>query len=288
VFVYLAWIAALTAIIALVPSPTLIFAATSVVVVLDGLTGTTLVSQSVLSAYALSGIRFYGIGNEYMGVLLGGALLMATLSPGRARVQNKGAAGTILLFWFALVTFALSFPAFGAKAGGAITATATFTLTWLRLRGIPLRGRHFAVSLAVGFALVLAWAALGHWLGVRRTHLETSVGALGAGRFGYIVGVAARKLGLALRVLLHPGTLLGLVGFLLVGALGRFLLWRQVRAFLAMQPRLKAVCEAGLWGALVCLLFNDSGVVAAVLLLACLLLTLLHGIFKNEPCASSA
>ena len=53
----------------------------------DGLTGTTLVSQSVLSAYALAGIRFYGIGNEYMGLLLGGALLAAATTrmtpPGR-------------------------------------------------------------------------------------------------------------------------------------------------------------------------------------------------------------
>lgn len=78
---YLGWIAALTALIALLPSPTWIFFLTALVLVGDGLTGTSLVSQSVMSAYALSGIRFYGIGNEYMGVLLAGTLLGASGPP---------------------------------------------------------------------------------------------------------------------------------------------------------------------------------------------------------------
>jgi hypothetical protein len=37
----------------------------------DTLTGQALLKDSLLSGYALSGIRFYGIGNEYLGVLLG-------------------------------------------------------------------------------------------------------------------------------------------------------------------------------------------------------------------------
>ena len=248
--VYLLEIAAVVALLALLPSPALICALTAWVVVGDGLTGTTLISNSALSEYALSGIRFYGIGNEYMGVLMGGALLagthpahkFATLPKregqegvglpssssrfGRStqseeRAQGEvGSSGLWLLLWFALVTFVLSFPAFGAKAGGAITATATFTVAWRLLRGQTVNWKHLAGSILAGFALVFLWAILSHALHLRRTHLETATEALGQGRFGYILGVSLRKIGLAARVILHPGALLGLLAFAALG-LGR-------------------------------------------------------------------
>ena len=157
--------------------------------------------------YALAGIRFYGIGNEYMGVLIGGALLLA------ASVRtDTPAAGVGIGLWFGLVAFVLSFPAYGAKAGGAITAVTIFVIAWRRLRGLPMRWTHSAAGLAAGFLIVFTWALAGHWLPIRRTHIDTAVGALGHGRFGYIAGVALRKVGLAVRVTLHPGTLLGLLG----------------------------------------------------------------------------
>ena len=78
---YVAVVAGLTGLLALLPSPPMICALTALVIVGDGLTGTTLISNSALSEYALSGIRFYGIGNEYMGVLIGGALLACVPAP---------------------------------------------------------------------------------------------------------------------------------------------------------------------------------------------------------------
>ncbi len=275
--VYFAWIVGATLLLALLPSPSLIFGLTALVLVGDGLTGTALVSQSVLSAYFLSGIRFYGIGNEYMGVLIGGALLLASLR----RVGARGAA-----FWFALVTFALSFPAFGAKAGGAVTAAATFVVAWRLLQKRPVTWKHLAGGLIAGFALVFVWALVGHWLPVRRTHIETAVGALGQGRLGYIAGVAWRKVGLAVRVFLHPGTLLGVLGLILVSLCARLFLRRQVRDYLARHGRFAAVWHAGLWGCLVAVLFNDSGVVAAILVFSSLLLALLHGLYE-EVCVLS-
>ncbi len=276
--VYLLVIAGLTALLALVPSPPLLFTLTAALLVADGLTGTSLVSNSALSEYALSGIRFYGIGNEYMGVLIGGALLAVTLLP-------RGSVGVIL--WFAVVTFVLSFPAFGAKAGGALTATATFYLAWRWLTGRSVGWKHLLGSIAAGFALVLVWALLGHWLHLRRTHLETATGALGQGRFGYILGVALRKIGLAGRVAAHPGTILGVLAFALIGVLGRWLFRRQALDYLASHPRFAAVWWAGLWGCGVAVLFNDSGIVTAILILQCLVLTLLHGLYSEKTDAAA-
>ena len=310
---YLLLIAACVGLLALLPSPPLIFGLTAVALVVDGLTGTHLVSNSALSEYALSGIRFYGIGNEYMGVLIGGALLAGThpqpplhlaleerleqigtileAQGEGGELINKVAASLMALsplgrglgvgLWFAFVTFVLSFPAFGAKAGGAVTATATFLIAWRLLTRHSVRWTHFAASIAFGFALVFLWALLSHVLHLRRTHLETAADALGQGRLGYIAGVSVRKIGLAVRVALHPGTLLGLLAFAGLGFAIRRLLWRQVTAYLSDRPRETAVLKAGLWGCLVALLFNDSGIVAAILILQCLALMLLHGLYEE-------
>ena len=290
---YLTVILGVTALLALLPSPSVIFSLTALVLVGDGLTGTALVSNSALSEYALSGIRFYGIGNEYMGVLIGGALLLCLVpvSAPNFRLRSVllssvllpriGAGGPLLASWFALVTFVLSFPAFGAKAGGAVTATATFVIAWRLLQGKKVNWKWALGGLAAGFALVFVWAILSHVLHLRRTHLETATDALGAGRFGYIVGVSLRKLGLAARVALHPGTLLGLLAFASMGAVLRRLLWDRVQSYLAPRSRERAVYAAGLWGCLVALLFNDSGIVAAILILQCLALTLLHGLYGD-------
>ena len=146
---YLAAIFGATAAIALLPSPSVIAVVTGGLLMLDAVLGTALVSQSALSAYYLSGIRFYGIGNEYMGVLLGAALITATMLP-----KPEGKRWPWGLAWFALVTFVLSFPAFGAKAGGAITAVLTFKVMWQRMRGRPLRAKHMLVALGIGIGVV--------------------------------------------------------------------------------------------------------------------------------------
>ena len=298
--VYFCAFIGLTCLLALLPSPEIICVLTALTLVGDGLTGTRLVSNSALSEYALSGIRFYGIGNEYMGMLIAGALLMCAVPPapnsGGVRLGNSlpgspltppelGIGGLIL--WFSLVTFVLSFPSFGAKAGGAITATAAFVIAWRRIVGLNINWKHLIGSVAAGFALVFFWGLLSHVLHLRRTHLETAVGALGDGRFGYILGVSLRKIGLAARVVLHPGTLLGLAAFALLWLTARRFLWRQIAGYLVRHPRFAAIWSAGLWGCLVAVLFNDSGIVAAILMLQCLVLSLLHGLF-GENCDAPA
>lgn len=272
-----ATVAALTALLALLPTPAILLSVTALVLIGDGVTGTALVSQSLLSVYALSGIRFYGIGNEYMGVLLAGALTLA----GSASFARRPRWPRLLLF--ALVVVVLSFPSFGAKAGGAVTATATFWVAWRALHGKLVTWRHVAAGLAMGFAVVLLWGILGHWLPVRRTHIGTATAALTQARFGYIAGVALRKLGLAVRVALHPGTIAGLLGLALAGVLARRVPAARFADLHARFPRFAALWLAGLWGSLVCVLFNDSGIVAAILLLTSLALVGLHGLLASPP-----
>jgi len=320
---YLGWICLIWLAIGLLPSPQAILFMTAMVIVIDAFLGSTLVAASLLSAYRMSGIRFYGIGNEYMGVLIGGALMApilyadrkhgathpgsylaappeagregeqrphAPVSGGSAPCGGVGRARRtmspdvvvkplLLALWFAIVIFVLSFPAFGAKAGGAVTALSTFLFAWWQIRRETIGLSRVVGAISAGFALVFVWAFLDRRLGLSPTHIDTAVTALSSGRFGYIVGVASRKVALALRVGLHPGTILGILGLLLLCAVVRALLGSRLRALWRMRPVYAAVTVAGLRGCVVALLFNDSGIIAAILLFISLMLPNLYALF---------
>jgi hypothetical protein len=283
---YLAAILGVTLLIALIPTPGAVLGVTAAAVVLDGLLGSHLIAQSVLSTYALAGIRFYGIGNEYMGMLIAGSLSLVSILDGkRPEAFRKMSWG--IAAWFLLADFVLSFPAFGAKAGGAVTATATFLYAWRLLTRERIGWRYGVLAVAAGFLLVFVWGFADHWLGSGRpTHIDSAVGAVSHGRFGYILGVSVRKIGLALKILFHPGTLLGLLGFVLIATVVWKFLGSSVRVFLERAPARRALFGAGLRGALVALLFNDSGVVAAILMLMSLSVILIHDIVREGQCGS--
>lgn len=285
---YLGEIVAAMLLIALIPVPEQLLFATAAVVVVDGLTGSHLIARSVLSTYALAGIRFYGIGNEYMGMLIAGSLCFVTLrqagSQGLSRKMRIAS-----LVWFVLADIALSFPAFGAKAGGAVTATATFLFAWWLMQGKVITVPRYFGAVAAGFGLVFLWAGVDKMLGASApTHIDSAVSAATGGRFGYILGVAVRKIGLAVRVITHPGTLLGLAGFALLGSLAKYWLGRRIGEYVQGHPARAVLFGAGLRGAVVALLFNDSGIVAAILILMSLTVVFIHGIVTEDKCGSFA
>ena len=289
--VYLLEIGGVMLVVALLPDPPSILLLTSAVVIVDAFFGSRLVSQAIMSAYMMSGIRFYGIGNEYMGVLIGGALMAPVVfakrlgaipfvpSTSTPEARSTLIAHLLLGAFLALTVFVLSFPAYGAKAGGAVTATSTFMfLTW-EMRGQKITLGRAVFAIAAGFALVFVWAGISRALHLTPTHIDTAAGAMTSGRFGYIVGVAARKVGLAIRVALHPGTVVGVVALVVMCLVVRALLRERLADLWVRRPEYRAVVAAGLRGSVVAILFNDSGIVAAILLVVSLLLPVLYNIF---------
>jgi hypothetical protein len=113
--------------------------------VLDAALGWPTGLTPLLSGGALEGVRFYGLGNSYAGIVLGGAVLVA------ARLGRAGAGAGIIA---AAAAFA-GLPFVGADIGGGLTLFAVAGL-WFGLRH-PARPRAVRWALAAG--IVLAGAA---------------------------------------------------------------------------------------------------------------------------------
>ncbi|MEW6183406.1 MAG: hypothetical protein AB1500_09580 [Bacillota bacterium] len=112
----------------------------------DACTGNVLLRQSIFSYDPLGGARFYGIGNEYMGVLTSAAVMGSAgiLSIRSGRLTLLG----IAVFWL-IVTFVLGAPGLGANFGGLLTSVVAFTVTFIAFAGIRFRWRVAIVSVAL-------------------------------------------------------------------------------------------------------------------------------------------
>ncbi|MBB6049195.1 hypothetical protein [Armatimonas rosea] len=211
-------------------------------VVLDTLFRWSLVASSPLSGYYDSGIRFYGIGNEYMGLLIGAALMS---------VPKKW------LGWVgAGITLLLGLPMLGANAGGAMAASVAFfppsKKSWWRV--------------VLPFVVVVALAGLDRLQpGVAQSHIGQAAGK-GPSAWGAII---LRKLAMNARLTVAGPTLLALG---VAGVAG----WQLRKPFARLESELQGRVVQALWGAGAAIAFNDSGTIAALLLLAPVLVVCLE------------
>jgi len=224
----------------------------------DAVTGQRLTKFSLLSSYQLQGIRFYGIGNEYAGCLIGLALLWAFL----ARMRVRRAA--VLVTTVAVV---LGWPSFGANAGGAAAAVAGGVTALWALGGRRVGWRAASAAALAGVASATALAVADAALAARgasATHLGDAVTAYREGGMGALVAIASRKVLMNAQIAIAPGALVATGGVVIFGLLasrtGRPLLERLVRA----EPEWGRALPVAAVASAAALAFNDSGVVPAL------------------------
>ena len=230
-------------------------AAIAVVLVLDMLLHDPLMPVSLLGYSAIEGARYYGIGNEAMGALIGACLVTAQFLWRRLTARMRWLVPGGLL----LVTALLGSPLAGAKAGGLIVALASFgTYLWLAA-GRAWHWRAAGVAIISSVTIMLLVASIDAHLGAdRQSHFGQAVGRLGHGGAKEWVEIAARKLFVEGRLLYHSAWAVPLWGGMLS------VLW--LRRWLG--PATRPLLTAGLVAAFICLLVNDAGTVAAALCLS--------------------
>ena len=240
------------------PARTLIttmLAAFALTLIADMVTGSHLMQRSLLGYSATEGARYYGIGNEAMGALIGSLLVIAASLWQQARLTRI--ALTLLL---AVVALLLGSSLAGAKAGGLLVSVAAFGTLLYGVWG----GRwSWRVALAGLFltALVMAAVAVGEaWLpGSRHSHIGEAAARIQMGGWGEAQDIIGRKLAVESRLAYHSAW----ACLLWASLLCVIVLWQRSRYRLEQRP----LQTAGLVAVGACLALNDAGVVAAALCL---------------------
>lgn len=259
---------------------------TVILLVADILLGAPLMQRSLLGYDPVAGSRFYGIGNEYMGVLLGAGLIGCAWVLGRMRDEQRSAWGRrVPAFLFGALAVLMLHPRLGINVGGAISAAATAVF-----------GYAFASNRRPGVRPLLAWAGAlaailvatayldARLLGEKASHLGQAMQSAADSGTDPLWSMFGRKLAVNWRLIrLTVWSRVLFVAFALL-AVAVFLPNRFGAELARRLPSLSQMTKTAVTASLVALAVNDSGVVAASTLLLWPVLTLLAagpGVFAS-------
>ncbi|MDW7649776.1 MAG: hypothetical protein SCK29_01385 [Bacillota bacterium] len=238
-------------------------AATSLSLVVDILRNAQLMKVSVLGYDAISGARYYGLGNEYMGVLVGTTVLAAAAVSSLLPQVRRMLLPLTALYFFAVVLIIVS-PGGGANFGGTLTALIAFIVT-LAVLGQVRPGWKSASAVLMGLVL---FAGIAVFLNTRvplsaQSHLGRTLSLVQQDGWQALRDVASRKAAMNVRLFRYSQwsrAFLVFLGMLTV-------LFFRPRAVLQDLHRLYPQLAAGflgiIAGSITAFLVNDSGVVAA-------------------------
>ncbi|TCS79571.1 hypothetical protein [Tepidibacillus fermentans] len=230
-------------------------------ITLDLSMGAYFMKRSYLGYDPIIGARYYGIGNEYMGVYIGATLLFTSSIIHKKR--NRWTLGVTALI-YSVISYFLLAPTLGTNAGGAISALVATTFTFLQMLHVSFRKKGIWIFLALmvlGFsALICSNLAIGS---DEQSHIGRALQLLTQGDFSSIYSIIARKLAMNWKLIQVSSwskvmvTSLVVIGILFMKPRG------AIKTFFEQSPYLFYGFYGIVVGAFIALLVNDSGIVAA-------------------------
>jgi hypothetical protein len=221
-------------------------------VVLDGVLGGRAFTIPVFGGTMLDGVRYYGLGNSFIALVIASALFVA--------VWLEPFPGFVVLFGAGLF---LGFPRLGANIGGAIALFAAAGMWWVARERRRVRLPEVLIAgavVALGTAIVLA---VNRFLPGTPTHLthfvERSSRSLGSAlaHLRYRLGVGARQ------IARYPPGILPLVGLPAVMVVVLRVREGPVGGALDLQPWWREMLVTLILASVIAYLASDTGTAAA-------------------------
>lgn len=232
-------------------------------VVVDGLLGGPLIRHSFLGYDPIKGARYYGVGNEYMGVVLGSSILACAAWLERRPSFSRRVRLGVGLFFFALLVF-FAAPFWGTNAGGALASAVGFGVAYLRFFKAKWSRRATLKMMGMAAIGILTLVALNVWFPVESpSHIGKALSDLQGGNFEEIVQVINRKLEMNLKLIRFSSWGKVFLLSLLAMAVLAFRPAGGLKMLTQRYPQLFNGFTAILAGSLAALAFNDSGIVSA-------------------------
>ncbi|MEW6243334.1 MAG: hypothetical protein AB1497_03550 [Bacillota bacterium] len=236
---------------------------TQTVLILQVLSGGHLLGDTPLGYSTIGAARFYGIGNEYMGVLLGGTIV--AVSTARDLFGRWGPVRWLTAAQMAMTVLVTGMPGLGANFGGGLSAAIAWG--YLETRHAKKRiGIHAALALcaALGLSVAVLMVLLDFYEGTQTmSHIGGSMITLFLKGPAVALQTIARKIDMNIRLIRYT-----LWTRALLTAVGSYalLVHRPAGIYRAVAAKYHYTAS-GLAGVAVAafasFVLNDSGVVAA-------------------------
>jgi len=236
---------------------------TAGLITVDTFLGSPLQKTSIMGYDPIVGARFYGIGNEFMGILVGSLIIGCSAVLSIFQLYRRRVL-CITGVVFLLVAFMLGNPLLGANLGGFFTAFPAFATTFLLVWGVRFNlWTVLYIALAtVILVIVIFIVDLGHSPELQ-SHFGRNAAVVLSSGWTEVAGIINRKLEMNIKLIKYAIWSRIFIASLCTLAL---LFFRPV-GVVAVIKNTHPVLYKGLIGVIVgsmaALVFNDSGIVAA-------------------------
>ncbi len=226
---------------------------TIVVIVVDCMSGSYLMKNSIMSYDAIVGARYYGVGNEYEGVSIASPIFAFAILLN----YNKKLPKWSIVIASILILITSAYPTMGANVGGAISQTAAYLLFIMLIFDIKLDFKK-VILICISVVGVVGIFAFLDIVSGSESHLGLFVQQILLNGPSTIIQTFARKI--SMNVKLAQTSVW--VNILLAGI---FIIKppKQIRMIAKRYPMIFKGFIASMIGCMVTLLVNDSGIVAA-------------------------
>ncbi len=245
---------------------------TSFLILLDSFVLKELMIISPLGSDAIAGGRFYGIGNDYMGILIGASIL-GLFSIFSEHKLSKSKSLIIMVLAMFIVILGLS-PIFGANMGGTLAATGTLLIAGLIILNKKI---SFKKLVLLGLAIVifiLAVAIVDYLFNPNPTHAGKAILAIKTGNFSKLIEIISIKLRQVFWNLFNASW--NMVLFMHIILLGLIYKFKKQEANLVKEENIYMfnAFKTIVFASILIFLFNDTGTIAAAISLSYALIPL--------------
>lgn len=239
---------------------------TAVLLIIDILSGSPLMLNSPLGSDAIAGGRFYGIGNDYMGILLASAVTATALGISTFKTKNtfKITLASIPLLIAALT---IGYPKWGANVGGFITALFTWGVFILIMTQNKLNFKKIIIIGILSVLAVIAVASIDAFINPNPSHAGKAVKSLLAGGGQTFLAIIRIKLGIVSNTVSSSVWTLVLLLELVLLALWKIKKNDVLALIRAEYPYMSKALNILAVAAATVFLVNDTGVIAASFIL---------------------
>jgi len=235
---------------------------------LDIFAGGILSSNSILGYSIVGGSRFYGIGNEYSGALIGAASLGSFYVIDRfqsAGIENQ-AVKWLVAAALGATAFVIGYTGLGAEFGNLLAGLAGFSVMSLGYIRGEIRKSDLLWATVGAAVLVIALVVADVSRGLNSgSHVARLVGAIRAEGADPLIKVVERKIMMNIKLVQYAfwnWVNVASAGVLIVAFYG---LKNLLKLVFQSHKYYKYALTGGIVGAVAALLFNDSGVVSMAL-----------------------
>ncbi|QUH26684.1 hypothetical protein [Serpentinicella alkaliphila] len=245
--------------------------------VIDLVLGQPLIKGSIFGYDPIIGARYYGLGNEYMGILIGATLIFTASLLDYYRFNYK-----YITPIFIIVLLAIGFPIWGANVGGTITASAVFIFAVMRFskKKIGVKKVLFILFSVVTILSIIALFDI--FVSQNKSHLAKALGQIADNGPIVIFQIIKRKITMNLRIMsVTVWSRVLLIAMVILAVI----FYHPIGIFKKLAneyPNITIGLGSIVLGSKVAFLVNDSGIVAAATIMMFLTTTILYLIISDS------